>query len=121
MKHKTRDGREILLAELEDLHLINIISNKLDTLEEAKLILTDDAPRNKFDTALYGEVMNEEYAYDFVADFDRAIGPYIAEASIRELDIRDLLDRYRQLVGRKTRVTLSVRKRRERLEDKTSE
>jgi len=116
MIHKTREGKVFLLAELEDLHLHNILNVKLDTLETAKAVLGEVAKRNKFVEALYGEVMNEDNARDFVAGFDRSIAPYLAEALIRGLDVSVHVSRYQDLIGRKSKIKISYAQRQKLLD-----
>ena len=108
MIHKTPGGKVLLLAELDNGHLHNIISLKLDNLEAAKQVLGETVRRNKFDEALYGELMSEDNARDFVAGFDLSIAPYLAEALIREMDLSMLTRRYQELLGRKSKIKISL-------------
>jgi len=112
MIHKTPGGKVLLLAELDNGHLHNIISLKLDNLEAAKQVLGETVRRNKFDEALYGELMSEDNARDFVAGFDLSIAPYLAEALIREMDLSMLTRRYQELLGRKSKIKISLAQRR---------
>lgn len=107
MLHRTREGKVFLLAELENGHLMNIINQKLESFELAKAILNDTRKKSRFDEALYGEVMNEESASDFVADFDGKVSPYIVEALIRGLDANSQITKYRELIGRSSKIKIS--------------
>ena len=120
MIHRTREGKELLLAELEDTYLTNIINLKLDTLEIAKRVLRETTKRHKFDEALYGELMSEEKARNFVAGLDRNVAPYLVEALIRGLEISTYVKRYQDLIERYSKIKISLAQRRNLIEFQAS-
>jgi hypothetical protein len=85
-KHRTKDGTTMLIAQMDDQHLINMINSMLRKVQEAQRASQNMDKATAFQRRLYNlpEVTEEE-----VADVTRAViqglYPYLAEAYLRDL------------------------------------
>lgn len=85
-RHTTRDGQTMLIAQMENSHLMNYINMRLrkmlEVKESARIIPTDNYTRR-----LYGlRAVTEEEAADVNRMALMALYPYLAEAYLRGLD-----------------------------------
>jgi hypothetical protein len=98
--HKTRTGGTMLIAQMDDKHLLNTIKMNVRHLAFAKAVLSEGEKTSEFFKALYPEQMTERTARTVVADWDIALGPYVIEANIRGLDIDKEIQNIRDLFSR---------------------
>lgn len=98
--HITRDGKTMLIASMDDRHLLNTINLKLSQMEEAKKIIYSNLSGMN---AIFFDGVNskvKDEAIRFVKGYEDILSIYILEASIRKLDIESYLNRLRGLIER---------------------
>ena len=104
--HRTREGVEILIAEMGDEHLFNTINFWLSKMERARASV--DAPRRTgFDKLLY-RYSNEdesEWAETAIEEFYIMAPRYFMEALIRGLDCTRVIKRLQEVMGRRYRLS----------------
>jgi len=96
--HKTKEGVILYIRDMDDQHLKNTISLYIKKLSEAKEILEKE--QSEFTQTFYKIKNTKKAAKNFINTFNISAYKYIAEAYIRDLDIRDLLNRLQVLTGR---------------------
>lgn len=104
--HRTKDGEEILIAQMDDKHLLNTINFFLKKLEAAKCIV--DGNESKFSQLVNGIAYDEDSATRYIDHFNDTFGHYILEAIIRSLDIEDSIECYIALIGRRAALAKNV-------------
>jgi hypothetical protein len=95
MNHRTREGRVIPIAGMDDEHLMNTIRLFLGGLQELTERLGSKPEREPTarEKALYGdgeEVTPQVYQAAVEAAYER-LGPLVLEAALRGLDVRPML------------------------------
>lgn len=85
-RHTTRDGNELLIAEMGDEHLVNFVNmllNRASSVKNQSLTI----PQNNYTRKLYGlrEVTEEQAAME-VREIVRKLYPYLAELYLRGID-----------------------------------
>lgn len=105
LKHKTKEGVTMLIAEMEDVHLIatiNIFCNNINTFRE---VLDNPKELKKSEKVLYGsDTMSEGEAGGKLLSLTDKLTSYVFEAAIRGLDISSMLQ---IAYGRKVAVDVS--------------
>jgi len=86
-KHYTKEGHEILIADMEDSHLNNFIQLQFKKISDMKTIANAEVELDVFQKTLYGF---EDIDIETVAEKTRMIiedmYPYLAEAFLRGMD-----------------------------------
>lgn len=91
-KHVTREGNELLIAEMSNEHLVNFVNmllNRASAVKNQSMTI----PQNNYTRKLYGlrEVSEEQAAME-VREIIRKLYPYLAELYLRGIDTtRELL------------------------------
>lgn len=89
-KHKTANGRKMMICQMDDNHLRNTILLFLKNVEEAKTLLTGTVQENKFRSALYGQDENlEKKAKGMIHSLTEKLYPYLAEAMLRGISFTE--------------------------------
>ncbi len=91
--HITKDGKKMLISQMENNHLLNTIKFYLNKIESAKKYLESKINMNNFKSALYG-INNEQVskkAKESIPIITNKLLPYIFEAALRGVDITELL------------------------------
>ena len=96
--HKTAEGHEILIAEMEDSHLLNTINLFCRRIGEAVRVinLEEDVKPDKVIAHLqprYSAANLLAKARKELTDLDEKIAPYIVEAALRGLSVSALLQK----------------------------
>ena len=101
--HRTKEGDEMLVSQMDDSHLINTMKVFLRKLSVAKRVI-DGGKTSGFMALLEGEEpgMSEEAAARYVQAFQGRFPVYFLELSVRGLheEISVILDEYRKVIGR---------------------
>lgn len=102
LKHTTKDGTVMFIAEMEDDHLKNTILMITNTLRAAKLALGGNVGLSKFNKAMFGidDVTNEAKAKSLIQSCYDKVCPYVFEAALRGLDISKQLQDVFEREGR---------------------
>lgn len=105
LKHKTKEGITMLIAEMGDEHLlstINIFCNNINTFRE---VLDNPKELKKSEKILYGsDTMSEGEAGSKLLSLTDKLTSYVFEAAVRGLNISNMLQ---IAYGRKTAVDVS--------------
>lgn len=103
-KHRDRDGNVVNIAGMSDDHLkrtISLFSNTMTSATEGMLQNPQElSPRAK---ALYGgtcSLMTPDEYRKMVRGYYNRIGPYVLEAALRGLDVKDVLCKALGRIGR---------------------
>lgn len=94
-KHITRDGDNLLIAQMSDTHLRNFLNLLFDQIRQAKEIGQANTKASEFDRALYNlPEINETEAGQMVRQVLKQMYPYLTEAFLRDMeDVRaDLVE-----------------------------
>ena len=94
--HKTKDGRTMLVAEMDDSHLINTINYIILRMDDAKKMLSFD--NNDFASIVMKRKINTDAVKERVHALYIIIHRYIVEAIMRRLEIEEQLDLLRELL-----------------------
>ena len=100
-KHRTKDGHEILIAQMADSHLVNMIRTLCNRLKQARLYT--EQPQSFLYEALgvSPEGWNRDDAIECIRWVHAKLPPYVTEAALRGLAVSEYLsDAY----GRSTQV-----------------
>lgn len=92
--HRTKEGDVMLVAEMEDSHLLNTIRLMLRNLAEARRIAESGNVRSDyFATVLSGRDPKaaQRQAKEMMMGIHATVQPYIAEAALRGIEITALL------------------------------
>lgn len=82
--HQARDGRVLLIAQMDDSHLQNTIKLYLRRLNEARSLAQVQFNDDPFERALYGvKEIKPEQAGEVAAIIIRKMYPYLAELTLR--------------------------------------
>ena len=100
-------GESFLLSEVDGTDLKHAIEIQLNMLEEAKKVL-DGAPKSAFDEALTGRKQDTREAKKFVQTHELQLAPYILEALVRGVDVKNYIKMYQGIIGRKTGLEAST-------------
>lgn len=103
--HRTREGVELLIAEMGDEHLLNTINFWLSKIERARASV--DAPkRTGFNKLLYrySEEDESDWAETAIEEFYIMAPRYFMEAVIRGLNIHEEVRRLQVVMGRDQRL-----------------
>jgi hypothetical protein len=85
-KHTQRDGKTLLIAQMDDDHLNNMIQLVLRKIEEVQS-LREPAQVDPYEQRLYGlKTITPEDAADAVRELIQKLYPYLAEAYLRGLE-----------------------------------
>ena len=87
-KHTTKEGDEMMISQMEDSHLINFISMRIEKLNNMKKLLSsNDIAVTGFQQALYDIDIKAaaKTAKVAVRKITKLLYPYIAEAGVRGL------------------------------------
>ena len=109
-RHKTKDGDEMFISQMEDSHLTNTINYYLRKVREAKDSLTKSVAIDPFKGALYGiepEAVRN-MAMTAVVNLTAKLYPYLSEAMLRGIDFKEQLQ---EIYGRTGQEQLSVPRR----------
>ena len=84
-EHRTKDGKEMLICQMDDKHLGNTINLFLNKLGEAKRLLTLEISENKFKSALRGRSSKDltKAAERAIREITEKLYPYLAESMLR--------------------------------------
>jgi len=105
LKHKTKEGITMLIAEMEDNHLLSTINLFCNNIATFINVLDNPKELKKSQQVLYGaEVMSEGEASNKLVSLTDKLLPYVFEASIRGLNVADMLQ---QAYGRKAYETIT--------------
>ena len=97
--HNTMDGKQMLVIEMEDGHLLNMIGYVIKNLKIAKSILVEDN-KNNFKNIIYGKKMDKFEAEQYIKNYEELISVYVLEAKIRGLNIDKHIDNLREILER---------------------
>lgn len=103
--HRTREGVELLIAEMDDEHLLNTINFWLSKLRRARAAV--DAPqRTGFNKLLYRTYEQEdtEWAESAIEEFYIMAPRYFMEALLRDLDLNPEVRILQEVMGRSQRL-----------------
>lgn len=87
--HKTREGHVMLIAAMEDSHLINFLRMLFSKVGEVKaaMALIDESASTRFANRLYGlKPISPEDGADAIRELLEKAQPYLVEAYLRGLD-----------------------------------
>lgn len=88
--HRTKEGEYMLIASMTDQHLLNTITAMGKAIKTLMVI----KPKNLLDRALYSrEDISEEDRLEKIREIDGNLGHYVLEASIRGMDLKELLQK----------------------------
>jgi hypothetical protein len=98
-QHTTRDGQMMLIAQMDNEHLLNLINFRLSRAEAAMHAVEESATICAIDRKLYAlpEITGERAA-QIVRREIGALYPYISECWLRGVDT--YRERFQQLLGR---------------------
>ena len=102
--HVTKDGRKMLIAEMDDNHLENTIKYVLRQIAMAKALLDGNIKQSKFDNAIYGKYkqFDEEDLSDLLRNRTQIIQFYLGEAMLRGMsftnELQEVFERNEKLV-----------------------
>lgn len=100
--HRTRDGKEMPIAAMDDQHLVNMINM---VYQKAIVIKNSRSAGDPFKTRLYGvRKISDEDAADIINEMLEDMAPYFIEAYLRNLPepramLMTLFDRAERLEG----------------------
>jgi hypothetical protein len=98
--HITRDGREMDISQMADDHLLHTIGFTLKRMGEAKKLF-EAPPKATLDTLLYPREQGEvEGAKRYFVVADERLPHYLAEATLRGLDLTGYAEKMREVYGR---------------------
>ncbi len=87
MIHTDKEGNRMLIAEMNDKHLVNTINFQIRRLKSLRNASTIGDKVSKFDQVLYGiDDLDEGRAAHHFKDQLVCLSPYIIEAYVRGLD-----------------------------------
>lgn len=105
LKHKTKEGVTILIAEMGDEHLLSTIAIFCNNINTFREILDNPKEMKKSEKVLYGsEAMSDGEAANRLLSLTDKLTSYVFEAAIRGLNISDMLQK---AYGRKTVINVS--------------
>lgn len=99
--HKTKNGRNMQICEMDDNHLKNTINLFLSGLNTSRNILEEKEIQTRFAKKWNKRSMNFDDAEDFIERFQERFPHYLEEALIRNLDISREIESYRKIIERK--------------------
>lgn len=92
MFHTTREGQTMPIAAMDDEHLINTINFFAKAGISATENITQEIKQSRRSKALYGDrQLNDNQYKEIITRTVLKLGPYVIEATIRGLDIRETL------------------------------
>jgi hypothetical protein len=100
--HRTRDGKEMPIASMDDQHLVNMINM---VYQRAVIIKNSRKSTDPFKAALYGmRTISDEDAANIINEMLEDMAPYFIEAYLRNLSeprtmLITLFDRDKRLEG----------------------
>ena len=97
-KHRCRDGVEMNISAMDNQHLINMLKWSISSLKTAKVMLTNK--QTKFDKLMYGDSGDDFQAEAIVEGFSDLFSPYLLEASIRGLELTEVMEALREVLER---------------------
>lgn len=98
-RHFTRDGNQMLIAEMDDNHLQNLVKLKIAQLGKLQGQMAENPKMSEFQARLYGvETVDVEKAARESRRIIEGLYPYLAELYLRNLT--DLVAPLRRVVGR---------------------
>lgn len=99
-KHITREGKECIVAEMSDTHLVNFINFVITNTKRVK------KSNDPFQDSLYGrKALSDKEAGEIIRECIEELYPYLVEAYLRGLKkpqelLRQLIQRESALPGR---------------------
>jgi len=106
MRHTTRDGQVMLIAEMTDKHLKNTISLYIDSLGHAKNVI--NGKTDTFQNKLVGNRDSKVDAERFVDGYNNLFPSYIFEAVLRGVDIEKYMKKVRKLHDRDSQLAAMI-------------
>ena len=111
--HVTKEGKRMLIAEMDDDHLLNTIHLFVKAMNE--VYLASRGVSNKYQSKLYGvEVLDPEQAAIMINDFLSQAAPYFFEAFFRSSTLvrmekhETIINLMRSFLEREGKLTLAV-------------
>ena len=102
--HKTREGVEMLIADMTDEHLLNTIHAAAGGIKNLRLALEAPVSVSAFERVMYKrKTMSEEDIAEKLEWTMNHLGAYVFEAALRGLNITNTLQ---SAFGRSTSLTL---------------
>lgn len=93
--HTTKEGKQIRIDKMEDAHLYNCILMYCEQIDEQVLIVSGRyTPDNEFDGVFFNEANpahQREHAAAKIQEIVARLKDYVLEASIRDIDVSELL------------------------------
>lgn len=87
--HYTADGGSILIAAMDDQHLLNTIALFCRKMENVRSAVDQQGTASAFERALYGfDTVSAEDAASMIRQGIETVAPYVFEAALRGLDVR---------------------------------
>ena len=102
IRHRTKEGIEMNINQMENDHLINTIKMFVKNLQSARDTMERGA--GGFYEKANDIHVDIEKANTFVRGFHQMFSPYILEALIRDLDVSEQVKEYQTIIERKTAV-----------------
>jgi hypothetical protein len=95
--HTTADGQKMLIAEMDNTHLLNFITSLCHRIDTCRKVIENPMAELKGNTVLMA--INSEYsleecterAKDLIQETHKTLLPYCLEATLRGLEITSLL------------------------------
>lgn len=101
MKHTTKDGKTMLIAEMDNNHLSNTINLICSRISDIAQILDSGTPLKSMTKSqavmlnideVYKEI-DEEHLEDILHSATEHLQPYVFEASLRDMNVTPILQR----------------------------
>ena len=100
--HRTRDGKELPIASMDDTHLVNMLNI---VYQKVMIIKNSRSAGDPFKARLYGmRKIDDEQAADMISEALQELAPYFIEAYLRNLPepramLMAIYDRDKRLEG----------------------